>query len=79
MLDKWFLLNGVINIGDWIPWLDFLALQGYVNKMKELHRNFDKFHNFVLDDQKAKKEADKNFLPRDMVDVLLQQAEDLNL
>ncbi|PHT58466.1 hypothetical protein CQW23_00829 [Capsicum baccatum] len=79
MLDKWFLLNSVINIGDWIPWLAFLDLQGYVKQMKELHRNFDKFHNFVLDDHKAKKEADQIFLPRDMVDVLLQQAEDPNL
>ncbi|XP_059311460.1 trimethyltridecatetraene synthase-like [Lycium ferocissimum] len=79
MLDMWFLLNGVINIGDWIPWLAYLDLQGYVKQMKELHRNFDKFHNFVLDDHKAKREEDKNFVPRDMVDVLLQQAEDPNL
>nr|XP_016434126.1 PREDICTED: flavonoid 3'-monooxygenase-like [Nicotiana tabacum] len=78
MLDKWFLLNGVINIGDWIPWLAFLDLQGYVKQMKELHRNFDKFHNFVLDDHKANR-GEKNFVPRDMVDVLLQQAEDPNL
>ncbi|GFQ00613.1 flavonoid 3'-monooxygenase [Phtheirospermum japonicum] len=27
MLDEWFLLNGVFNIGDWIPWLSFLDLQ----------------------------------------------------
>lgn len=47
--------------------------------MKELHRNLDKFNNVVLDDHKAKREADKNFVPRDMVDVLLQQAEDPNL
>ncbi|KAK4721752.1 hypothetical protein R3W88_011985 [Solanum pinnatisectum] len=80
MLDKWFLLNGVINIGDWIPWLGFLDLQGYVKEMKELHRNLDKFNNFVLDDHKARRElGDKNFVPRDMVDVLLQQAEDPNL
>ena len=30
MLDELFLLNAVFNIGDWIPWLDFLDLQGYV-------------------------------------------------
>lgn len=80
MLDKWFLLNGVINIGDWIPWLGFLDLQGYVKEMKELHKNLDKFNNFVLDDHKAKRDqGDKNFVARDMVDVLLQQVEDPNL
>ncbi|KAH8482525.1 hypothetical protein H0E87_029827 [Populus deltoides] len=36
MLDELFLLNGVLNIGDWIPWLDFLDLQGYVKRMKKL-------------------------------------------
>ncbi|KAL0456318.1 UNVERIFIED_CONTAM: Trimethyltridecatetraene synthase [Sesamum latifolium] len=30
MLDEWFFLNGVFNIGDWIPWLSFLDVQGYV-------------------------------------------------
>ncbi|KAK6791846.1 hypothetical protein RDI58_010927 [Solanum bulbocastanum] len=58
----------------------FLDLQGYVKEMKELHRNSDKFNNFVLDDHKAKRDqGDKNFMPRDMVDVLLQQAQDPNL
>ncbi|TVU05643.1 hypothetical protein EJB05_48812, partial [Eragrostis curvula] len=30
------LLNGVPNIGDWIPWLDWLDLQGYIRRMKKL-------------------------------------------
>ena len=28
MLDELFLLNGVLNIGDWIPWLGFLGFAG---------------------------------------------------
>lgn len=28
MIDEVFLLSGVVNIGDWIPWIDFLDLQG---------------------------------------------------
>ncbi|KAH0693408.1 hypothetical protein KY285_020505 [Solanum tuberosum] len=56
------------------------TLTGYVKEMKELHRNLDKFNNFVLDDHKAKRElGDKNFVARDMVDVLLQQVDDPNL
>lgn len=31
MLDELFLLNGVLNIGDYIPWLSFLDLQGSVS------------------------------------------------
>ncbi|KAE8689134.1 Cytochrome P450 superfamily protein isoform 2 [Hibiscus syriacus] len=29
IIKEFFILNGVFNIGDWIPWLDFLDLQGY--------------------------------------------------
>ncbi|XP_031122106.1 dimethylnonatriene synthase-like [Ipomoea triloba] len=83
LVDQWFLLNGAFNLGDWLPWLSFLDLQGYVKQMKELNRVFDRFHNIVLDDHMAKKKeaAEKNdgFVPKDMVDVLLQMAEDPNL
>ncbi|KAG8386304.1 hypothetical protein BUALT_Bualt03G0135100 [Buddleja alternifolia] len=79
LLDEWFLLNGVFNIGDWIPWLSFLDLQGYVKKMKALYEKFDRFHNYVIDDHQVKRAADKNFVAKDVVDVLLQQAEDPNL
>ncbi|PHT50341.1 hypothetical protein CQW23_10088 [Capsicum baccatum] len=78
LVDQWFLLNGAFNIGDWIPWLSFLDLQGYVKQMKALKRTFDKFHNIVLDDHRAKKNAE-NFVPKDMVDVLLQMADDPTL
>ncbi|GFQ00615.1 flavonoid 3'-monooxygenase [Phtheirospermum japonicum] len=27
MFDEWFLLGGVFNVGDWIPWLSFLDMQ----------------------------------------------------
>ncbi|KAI8537513.1 hypothetical protein RHMOL_Rhmol09G0029500 [Rhododendron molle] len=80
MVDEWFLLSGVFNIGDWIPWLAFLDLQGYVKRMKALYRKFDRFHDHVIADHKAKREADKdNFVAKDMVDVVLQLADDPNL
>ncbi|KAK1279476.1 Flavonoid 3'-monooxygenase [Acorus gramineus] len=34
MLDELFVLNGVLNIGDYVPSIDFLDLQGYVKRMK---------------------------------------------
>lgn len=35
MLDELFLLNGVLNIADWIPRHDFLDLQGDVRTEKD--------------------------------------------
>ncbi|KAF5481709.1 hypothetical protein F2P56_002341 [Juglans regia] len=78
MLDELFLLNGVLNIGDWIPWLDFLDLQGYVKRMKTVTRKFDRFHDHVFEEHKAKRLGVKDFEPKDMVDLLLQIADDSN-
>ncbi|XP_059431770.1 trimethyltridecatetraene synthase-like [Corylus avellana] len=78
MIDEWLFLNAALNIGDWIPWLSFLDLQGYVKRMKALKKKFDRFHDHVFDDHKVKREAEKDFVPKDMVDLLLQLADDPN-
>lgn len=77
MLDEWFLLNGVFNVGDWIPWLGFLDLQGYVRRMKELYKKLDRFNEHVIDDHQARRSgcANEKFIPGDLVDVLLVMAE----
>lgn len=80
MLDELISLNAVFNIGDWIPWLSFLDLQGYVKKMKALNKKLDRFYSLVIEDHQARRVAEKGcFESRDMVDVLLQQAEDPHL
>ena len=79
MLDELFLLNGVLNIGDWIPWLEFLDLHGYVKRMKSLKEKFDRFHDHVFGEHRANKEGVKEFVPKDMVDVLLKLADDPNI
>lgn len=79
MLDELFLLNGVLNIGDSIPWLDFLDLQGYIKRMKVLSKKFDRFLEHVLDEHNARRKDDENYVSRDMVDVLLDLANDPNL
>ncbi|KAJ0030286.1 hypothetical protein Pint_13512 [Pistacia integerrima] len=76
MLDNLFMLNGVLNIGDWIPWMDFLDLQGYVKRMKVLKKRFDRFHDHVFDEHRAKREGVKDFEAKDMVDSLLRLADD---
>ncbi|GFQ00610.1 flavonoid 3'-monooxygenase [Phtheirospermum japonicum] len=79
MLDEWFLLSGVLNIGDWIPWLSFLDLQGYVKKMKALAKKLDRFLSYVVDDHGARMGAEKNLVAKYLVDVLVKRAEDPNL
>ncbi|KAL4555934.1 hypothetical protein LXL04_038568 [Taraxacum kok-saghyz] len=80
MLDELFLLNGVFNIGDSIPWIGFMDLQGYVKRMKAVNKKFDRFLEHVLDEHnERRKAAGENFEPKDMVDLLLQLADDPNL
>ncbi|XP_042059015.1 dimethylnonatriene synthase-like [Salvia splendens] len=65
---EWFVLNGAFNIGDWIPWVEFLDLQGYGKKMRALRRKMDGFCDYVIDDHLERRGEGEN----DFVDVLLQ-------
>ncbi|CAL5439665.1 unnamed protein product [Camellia sinensis] len=47
--------------------------------MKALYRKLDKFHNYVIDDHKARRAGDKDFVAKDVVDVVLKLADDPNL
>ncbi|KAK6941286.1 Cytochrome P450, partial [Dillenia turbinata] len=76
MFDELFFLNGVLNIGDWIPWIGFLDLQGYVKRMKAVYKKLDRFYQHVLDEHRARRAEAKKYEPKDMVDLLLQLADD---
>ncbi|XP_021716066.1 cytochrome P450 71A1-like [Chenopodium quinoa] len=77
MLDELFLLNGVLNLGDWIPCLKYMDVQGYVKRMKILAKKFDRFLEHVLDEHNDRREKEKeSWVAKDMVDVLLQVADD---
>ena len=67
------------NIGDFIPWIDFLDLQGYIKRMKTLSKKFDMFMEHVLDEHIERKKGVEDYVAKDMVDVLLQLAEDPTL
>ncbi|XP_022998723.1 cytochrome P450 71A1-like [Cucurbita maxima] len=79
MLDELFLLSGVLNIGDSVPWIDFLDLQGYVKRMKALSKKFDRFLEHVLDEHNERRKGVEGYVAKDMVDVLLQLADDPSL
>ncbi|PIA36075.1 hypothetical protein AQUCO_03400169v1, partial [Aquilegia coerulea] len=78
MLDELFFLNGVLNIGDWIPWTRFMDLQGYVKRMKMLRKKFDLFLEHVIHEHNEKRHGVQNWVANDIVDVLLQLADDPN-
>ncbi|XP_027178873.1 cytochrome P450 71A1-like [Coffea eugenioides] len=79
MLDEVFLLTGVFNIGDFIPWIDFLDLQGYIKRMKILSKKFDRFLEHILDEHNAQRKDETDCVSKDMVDVLLGLADDPTL
>lgn len=79
MLDELFLLNGVLNLGDWIPWIGFLDLQGYVKRMKRVSKKFDSFLEQVLNEHEERRTSIKGYVSKDMMDVLLDLADDPNL
>ncbi|KAF7814029.1 cytochrome P450 71A1-like [Senna tora] len=79
MVEELFLLSGVLNIGDFIPWLKFVDLQGYVKRMKELSKKLDKLVEHVLDEHEERRKGVEDYVAKDMVDVLLQFSEDPTL
>ncbi|CAD6203628.1 unnamed protein product [Miscanthus lutarioriparius] len=80
MIQEFFFLNGVFNVGDVIPWLSFLDPQGYIKRMKRLSKMFDPFLEHVLvEHSEQRRRQGGGFVPRDMVDQLLQLADDASL
>ncbi|XP_022997924.1 cytochrome P450 71A1-like [Cucurbita maxima] len=79
MMDELFLLSGVLNIGDLIPWIDFLDVQGYVKRMKAINKKFDRFLEHVLDQHNERRKGVQDYVAQDMVDILLQLDDDPNL
>nr|CAB3453506.1 unnamed protein product [Digitaria exilis] len=80
MVDEFFLLNGVMNIGDFIPWMDWMDLQGYIRRMKRTSQKLDRFLDHVLDEHNQRRQLEGgSFLARDLVDVMLQLADDPDL
>ncbi|KAI3717733.1 hypothetical protein L1987_69524 [Smallanthus sonchifolius] len=53
MVIEMMVLAGEFNIGDFIPALEWLDLQGVAKKMKNLHARFDSFLNTILEEHKS--------------------------
>ena len=79
MLEELFLLNGILDIGDSIPWLASFDLQGHVKRMKDVSKKLDKFYEGILDEHHERRKSVKDYGVHDMVDVLMQLADDPSL
>lgn len=80
MIDELFFLNGALNVGDFVPWLGWMDPQGYVRRMKRLGKMFDRFLEHVLDEHDGRRRREgERFVPVDVVDQLLQLADDPDL
>ena len=55
MVVEMMVLAGVFNIGDFVPSLEWLDLQGVASKMKNLHARFDKFLSAFLEEHENNK------------------------
>jgi len=80
MMDEFFFLNNsLLNIGDLIPWINFLDLQGYVKRMKSLGEKFDRVLEHVLDEHYERRKGVEDYIVKDIMDVFLNLAEDSTL
>jgi typhasterol/6-deoxotyphasterol 2alpha-hydroxylase len=80
MVDELFVLNGVLSVGDFIPWLSWLDPQGYIGRMKRLGKMFDRFLEHVVDEHSERRRREgEAFVATDMVDLLLELADDPTL
>jgi hypothetical protein len=80
MIEEIFFLNGALHVGDMVPWLGWFDPNGYVGRMKRLAKMFDAFVEHVLREHEDRRRREgPAFVPRDMVDMLLQLADDSTL
>ncbi|KAG4170999.1 hypothetical protein ERO13_A12G182000v2 [Gossypium hirsutum] len=65
-------LAGVFNIGDFIPALEWLDLQGVQAKMKKLHNRFDRFLSGILEEHKTKaRQSNGQVKHKDLLSTLI--------
>ncbi|CAN6282990.1 unnamed protein product [Urochloa humidicola] len=80
MIEEFFSLSGRLDVGDMIPWLSWLDLNGHVRRVKRLREMLDPFLDNVVDEHSERRLREgENFVAMDAVDMLLELADDPNL
>ena len=85
-LDEAFAVTGAVNnVGEWVPWLGPLDVQGFTRRMKRVHEQLDRFTEQILDEHEKDRrrrardgggEVAATTTTTDLVDVLLQLVEE---
>ncbi|CAL4916498.1 unnamed protein product [Urochloa decumbens] len=80
MIEEFFSLSGGFDVGDMIPWLGWLDLNGHVRRMKRYREMLDPFLDNVVDEHSERRLREgEDFVAMDAVDMLLELADDPNL
>jgi len=75
MIKETFVLAGSFNIGDYIPYLDWIDLQGFNRRLKNIHKTQDELLEKIIEEHVSTAQNNPNVMP-DLVDVLLAASED---
>ncbi|CAL5444977.1 unnamed protein product [Camellia sinensis] len=76
MVVELMVLAGVFNIGDFVPALEWLDLQGVASKMKKLHARFDSFLNKILEEHKVNYSSSGAQKHTDLLSTLISLKDD---
>ncbi|XP_058754596.1 flavonoid 3'-monooxygenase-like [Vicia villosa] len=76
MVVELMVLAGVFNVGDFVPALEWLDLQGVQGKMKKLHKRFDTFLTSIIEDHKVSKSENHNDLLSALLSLKEKEDED---
>jgi len=68
MIQEFASMLGVFDIGDFIPYLGWMDLQGLGRRQKEIHKRADAFYEKLIEDHLVQKNMRQT---KDFVDVLL--------
>eukprot|EP01018_Ginkgo_biloba_P001246 Gb_17759 [translate_table: standard] len=73
LINETFFLSGVFNVGDYLPFLRFLDLQGHERAMKNLHKRRDAFMQALVDEHRQRRSMHGGKIVEDVdfIDVLL--------
>ncbi|KAJ1265950.1 hypothetical protein BS78_08G113000 [Paspalum vaginatum] len=83
IVDEAFAVSHSVNsVGEWLPWLGWLDVQGFIRRMKLVHKVEDRFFEKILDEHERHQEpgagagagGGQSAAKADLVDVLLQLA-----
>ncbi|KAM7267528.1 hypothetical protein ACFE04_009694 [Oxalis oulophora] len=70
MVVEMMVLSGICNVGEFIPGIEWLDLQGVVAKMKNVHKRFDTFLSEILEEHE-KNHDDVNGKQKDLLSTLI--------